>query len=275
MTKGEQTNEWVPLSVRRGLREATGLYSGVPEHLQAQISYWLEGVFGYRERGGMDRALIHSVASRAEVRLGETDSVAMMHELIAVGQRDEDVFLDIIDATLSTGHGRAGELRRILDEGRSIWTVADSNLSLIERVDPMATEAYVRAVGPSDVASSELREAWTRLYSRTTDASDSWDHAIKAVEAVLTPIVVPKQAKPTLGHVIGMLDSQPANFSFAVPSADVPTLVSMLRILWPNPDRHASPQHRREPTELEARAVVHLAVLVVQWSRDGIILGSK
>jgi hypothetical protein len=39
----------------------------------------------------------------------------------------------------------------------------------------------------------------------------------------------------------------------------------MLRLIWPNPDRHANPNHRRTPSTEEARAVVHVAVTVVQW----------
>jgi hypothetical protein len=46
----------------------------------------------------------------------------------------------------------------------------------------------------------------------------------------------------------------------------------MLRLLWPNPDRHGSPQNRRTPTLQEAQAVVHLAVTIVQWGREGQIV---
>ena len=39
-------------------------------------------------------------------------------------------------------------------------------------------------------------------------------------------------------------------------------LVGKLRLIYPNPDRHLGPDHR-VPTIEEARAVVHLAVMIV------------
>ena len=38
-----------------------------------------------------------------------------------------------------------------------------------------------------------MKHAGDRSFSRNPDASDARDHAIKAVETVLIPIVVPKQ----------------------------------------------------------------------------------
>lgn len=216
--------------------------------------------------------LIHTIAIRAGIELTSRDPVDMMKELIAAGEANEDVYLDIIDAALSTGRGKPSTIDRILSEGRSMWTVNQEGSALLERVDPVAAEAFIRATEPNDVATEELEEAWTRVYGREPDASDAWDHAIKAVEAVLIPLVAPNQDKPTLGHVIGILRSQADRFTLQLGNDEgVPTVVSMLKLLWPNPDRHASPQHHRKPEELEARAVVHLAVTVVQWVRDGLI----
>jgi hypothetical protein len=76
------------------------------------------------------------------------------------------------------------------------------------RVDPAATAAFEMAASPEDTASDELAVAWTKAYGRDPDLSDAWDHAIKAVEAVLIPIVVPTQAGAHIGHVIGQLDRQ-------------------------------------------------------------------
>jgi hypothetical protein len=46
----------------------------------------------------------------------------------------------------------------------------------------------------------------------------------------------------------------------------------MIRLIWPNPDRHGNPNVRREPTLQEARAVVNLAVTLVQWGRDSLMV---
>ncbi|WP_448642774.1 hypothetical protein [Geodermatophilus sp. URMC 63] len=49
----------------------------------------------------------------------------------------------------------------------------------------------------------------------------------------------------------------------------------MLRLMWPNPDRHATGS-RRTPTQEEAQNVVHLAVLIVNWVRsDALVTASR
>jgi hypothetical protein len=44
----------------------------------------------------------------------------------------------------------------------------------------------------------------------------------------------------------------------------------MLRLLWPNPDRHGG-TNSRQPSLDEAQAVVHLAVTIVQWARADLL----
>jgi hypothetical protein len=62
-------------------------------------------------------------------------------------------------------------------------------------------------------------------------------------------------------------------WQLALPGPDtannVGPLVAMLRLLWPNPDHHGDPENSRPPTIEQARAVVHLAVTIVRWGRDG------
>jgi hypothetical protein len=147
------------------------------------------------------------------------------------------------------------------------------------RVDPVATEAYDQATTPEHAASAELREAWTTAYGRHTNPSDAWDHAIKSVEAVL---VVPTQAGAHIGHVIRQLDRQAERWDTLIrfnqtkapdnpPHNSMQALVGMLRLIYPNPDRHVGRDHPLPSIE-ETRAVVHLAVTIVQWGRDGQIL---
>jgi hypothetical protein len=83
-----------------------------------------------------------------------------------------------------------------------------------------------------------------------------------------------------LGHVIGARDRQGHLWRLGLPGADtgqsVAPPVAMLRLMWPNPDRHGgSPEHHRVPTIEEARTVVHLAVTIVQWGREGMIVSNR
>lgn len=83
-----------------------------------------------------------------------------------------------------------------------------------------------------------------------------------------------------MGHVIGARDRRGHLWRLGLPGADagqsVAPLVAMLRLMWPNPDRHGgSPEHHRVPTIEEARSVVHLAVTIVQWGREGMIVSNR
>lgn len=131
-----------------------------------------------------------------------------------------------------------------------------------------------QAVAPHDAASKELGEAWRKAYGQHTDPSAAWDHSIKAIEHILKPVVCPNKAKATLGSIVGDLCAQAHLWKLALPGKDgdfsVARLVSMLNLIWPNPDRHGD----GTPTAVtldQARAVVHVAVTVVQWGRAGVL----
>jgi hypothetical protein len=127
-----------------------------------------------------------------------------------------------------------------------------------------------------DPISKELTEAWSRAYGRNPDPGDAWDHAIKAVEAVLRPIVCPNSSTATLSKVIGDLRSQAHLWSLGLRGRardhNVAPLVEMLELMWTDPNRHGSDAPEPPATLEEARAVVHLAVTVVQWGRDDLIV---
>jgi hypothetical protein len=269
---------WQPLSVRTGARELDGPYEGVPGHLRGILLSWVRTAVD--DSVGFNEGLLNEVVMRTRAPVVDTRSPRdVLEDLLLRCNNNQDLFLDVIDACLRFFHYQLGypdDLRRLLADGGSAWTVSASGRSLQRAVEPQAQEAFEAASSPADTASEELAEAWSKAYGRDPDASDAWDHAIKAVEAILIPIVVPKQDKPTLGHVVRHLGSQGHLWKLLLPGPNdnysVEPLVAMLRLLWPNPDRHGSPQHCRPPTLQEAHAVAHLAVTIVQWGRDGQIL---
>lgn len=270
---------WQPLSSRRGMSPPRALHQGLPPHLAAPVRYWAEGYLGYRtpargSAGGIRTQFILRVAARAGVHLRTPTyaSAELMGELLDNGEADEDLYLDIIDAMLAVASdpAMARSLSEVLADGNSVWTVRDDGAGLVERVEPAAQAAWILATEPEDLASTELVHAWEKAYGRHPDASDSWDHAIKAVEAIAIPLVVPRQQKPQMGHVIGQLDKAGSSVSFALGGeTGLATLVSMLRLLWPNPDRHADQRSHQPPTIEDARMVLHLAIALVQLLRDG------
>jgi len=76
--------------------------------------------------------------------------------------------------------------------------------------------AFERASEPADIASRELREAWSNAYAREPDASDAWDHSIKAVEAILRKVISPKNNLATLGTLIRDLRDGAHKFEFVL-----------------------------------------------------------
>ncbi|MFC4050044.1 hypothetical protein ACFOY4_10145 [Actinomadura syzygii] len=216
------------------------------------------------------------VASAARLSISPNSYTDNIHkEIVNHCIYDELIFLDVIDSALVyASKQEAIGLESALAEGGSAWRVSVEEKELQRRVSSAAQSMADKAMAVSDIASEELQAAWSAAYGRSPDPSDAWDHAIKAVEALWIPLIVPKQEKPQLGHVLGQLDRQGELFKFILPGEDmkfeVKAVVGMLKTLWPNPDRHAS-ENRRTPSLQEAQAVVHLAVVLVQWARDGAV----
>lgn len=270
---------WQPLSVRQGQRPASALAEGIPEYMQAPIQYWLEGVCGYRSNQGMKEGLMLQIALRAQTTLRrvDADSVGTMHNLIRSVLRNPEDGLDILDATLALTSGHADSLKQVLTDGNAAWTVAKSGKSLERRVDAATTESFMAATSPIDAASTELEEAWSEAYGRQPDASDAWNHAIKAVETVLVPIVAKNNPKATLGTVLAEIKANPNKLSFHLSSSsqtvtNIQTIEAMLRLIWPNPDRHGGAAGTsRAPSLQEAQSVLQIAIAVVYFVRLGVL----
>jgi hypothetical protein len=254
-----------------------GPYDGVPDHLKLPLTHWVQGIFGYRSSGGMRETLIMNVASRCRIPL--TDSVYggadWQDQMLSYCHDSSETFLDVVDACLRYADNPAvSALTETLATGGSTWTVANNGKELLRRVDETAEAAFDQTVSMSDQASDELRQAWSRLYGRSPDSSDAWDHAIKAVEVVSIPIVVPSQQKPTLGHVIGEIKTNSTRWQLILGSADQAdtenAILGMLQAIWPNPDRHGN-RHARSPSREETEGAVSIAIALVSIFRRSLI----
>lgn len=264
--------DWKPLSVRRGRREADGPHEGMPKHLRHPTEDWLKRRFGWYTSGGMDTALMARVASACRIPVRATTELGgIMSQILSQAETDEDLFLDVLDATLHLTRGSGGgALDDALRTGGSVWSATDDPPGLARRVPEATADAYAQAVAADDAVADELREAWGAVFGRHPNPSDGWDHAIKAVEDLLIPLVVPKATKPNLGSVTGELKANPDLWEFGLPGnngrGNGEVLEGLLRHIWPNPDRHGGAA-KRPPTQEEAEAAVQVAVLVVGLCR--------
>ncbi|MFJ3395279.1 hypothetical protein [Leifsonia aquatica] len=269
---------WQRLSVRSGRSSAEVLVEGVPDYLQYPLTEWLRTEFGWRRAGGVDQDILQRVANVTRIQVFPTSYTGgISNQITDAIQDNSDLFLDVLDATLHL-RGRLADseaLRYILELGASAWTVSADGAALQKRVDEATRRSFEDAVSLGDAVSAELVDAWSAAFGRNPDPSDAWDHAIKAVEELLIPIVLPNKPKANLGGVAGELGGQASHKWRLVTSTsssqldDGKTIEAMLRVIWPNPDRHGGGTERRKPTQQEAERIVHLAIAIVQVCRDG------
>lgn len=269
---------WQPLSVRVGKRQPQTPYDGVPPHLVRPLVNWIKEFFVVDRYNSINPTAVRFFGILNEVVVpANADEGQLLNHILSQSAKDQDFCLDMVDSILHFGTVSAVQLQELggsLSLGGSIWQVAPGGKSLVERLDNTAIQQFTLAVTPDEEASTELAEAWEKAYGRNPNASDAWDHAIKAVETILIPIVCPMKNKPTLADVAGCLKAQPNQWRLRLETngshGAVETLEAMLRLMWPNPDRHGGTA-RRMPSLEEARAVVQLAVTITQWGRTGVL----
>ena len=264
--------DWQPLSVREGRADPFELEDGVPKHMIEALLAWVEGTLWPDRRQGAGEVLAPQVCLVLHITGRPSDH--RIDWIKNACRADEQVFLDVLDVSLKLTNGRQSRpLQNILSLGDSLWTLQPDRSGIVRRVSEGESAAYAEATSPRDPITDELSEAWSKTYGRNSDSSDAWDHAIKAIQLALLPIVAPNKVKGTMADVIGQLGGQPRRFDFRLETSSTTTgnveaLVQMLRLVWPNPDRHGAPT-RRKPSDEEAQNIAHLAVLLVNWARSG------
>ncbi|MEV4261263.1 hypothetical protein [Kribbella sp. NPDC049584] len=255
-----EDDDWVPLSVREG-REAAELYEGpfegVPNHLQrALFSFYTDAASDLRSR------------IQLKLRLNGPP----------VGPEN---LLNAVDAALRLGspddfYGGDGlhpidRLERDLGMGGSVYRVGESGLE--RRVDETAIAMFeaslssARAVHtPSGSAAKHLAEAWSKTYGIDPEPPVAVLLAVKAVEDVAVPLVIPNDRQGTLGKVINALKAED-KWEF-LPGRDrsIVPVRELAQFIWAAPlDRHPGTSDYSQTTLEQAEAIVHAAVVLVRW----------
>lgn len=276
--------QWQPLSRRIAGAEPDGPYEGAPDHLKHPILSWIRERLRLSGFGDGDERVLREVGVRFRMTVPlRADMATFGYQLINAADDDDEFLFDLVDALLDILGPELNwweTLDRTLGSGASVWRVDDDQTSLVRIVSDEAQATYEAATSVTDEATTELAEAWANAFGRNGDPSDAWDHAIKAVEDVLIPEMMPNNRSATLGNVLGELSGQNgAQWKLVLPgnnqNHDVAHLVAMLRLMWPNHDRHGGATPKRTPSEQEARAVVTLAATIVQWHREGWIIQKR
>lgn len=225
---------------------------------------------------------------RLERELHLEPAVDSTENLIRHLAGDDRLCLDVVEYLLRDLRGwqQYGEesivgLAKMLAEANSVWEVVswggerEDEFTLERRISETAAAA-AREAFKVPRAGDHLRKAWHATYGLSPDPSEAYLEAVQAVEAAAKPVVSPNNPKTTLGTVIDDLGKAPGKWEVVLgglPALDqVQAVRGMGRLLWKgHTNRHGSddPAYSIPPTQEQAEAGVHMAVLLVQWFASG------
>lgn len=281
---------WKPLSQRSGEKPAdVGPFEGVPQWLSHSLTEWCVGRFRQPSSMGgwfQDHDRLNRVERRLKLRSLPSGSfdvrlAALMEEVRA----DPTLFIDLADLLVSEVDPNSYSeerkygvlLAKYLDEAGSVWQVVERGgvLSLERRVEAEVVQAADLVIGASDRAGQHLRLAWQAVYGRRKDASTAYREAVRAVEAVAKPVVIPNDSGATLGKMIKAIKDAPQKWEFILrPKAgdSVATVLTTMELLWTAQlDRHGTDDESAplSVSDLEAESALHLGITLVHWFRIG------
>jgi hypothetical protein len=258
---------------------------GVPDYLWQPLIEWLaEIVRG--GRGVPDAEWLLRLQTSLEVSLRWDTPPHAFDSLITQMSADRPLALDVFDYALNdlgeisetTGSytvNRVTTLMNILTRGGSAWGVAigeDQRAGLVRRLVGPVRESIEQLRGPHERAHHYLTEAWRKIFGRNPDPTDGWHEAVRAVEVVACPAVIPNDTRGTLGKVIAAIDASPSRWTFAL---GPPEIVSgMARGVWLSELRHGSADESAplEATPEQAATAFHLALALVQIFASGYVI---
>ncbi len=282
-----------PLSIRTSTAEARrdydGPHDGVPAWLHGPLSRWIASFFSGSPPH--DRPFLDTIGLRLRVRIpwnGTTYLGGVPVSLVELTLENEQFHLDLIDMLLEFSNGlNRAELRTLLSDGGSVWTVSqDEPWQLERRVSPELAEVRSLAQAGDDPAATHIRNAWGAAFGRAPDGSAAYRSAVAAVEAALKPLVSPNDATATLGKMIGEMKANPGPYQVLLHRTSPPgnsddpvgAVRGMLELLWHSQtDRHGTDDRAVPPSVSieEARAAVALATLVVHWVKSGVLTSAQ
>lgn len=183
MAKDDEEGRWRPLTVRQAGGKAVvdyeALHEDVPSWLRQSLTAWVMAFFN--EGAAWDTDLLRQLERELRLPLAWNDHPGST--LVGDLQRDDDLFLDVVDYLLRDlrwiANGTNYQLTsivRMLEEAGSAWEVAGRDgggyrlqRRVLEAVAASARQAF-EAKGPGD----HLRKAWAAAYGRQPDPSTAY-----------------------------------------------------------------------------------------------------
>ena len=180
-----------------------------------------------------------------------------------------------------TGQKILDNLETILMEGGSSYRLEKTRQQcrLEKRVDPVMQESTDRLFGSEENTPEmrHLQKAWDRTFGRDPDYQYAYAEVVRAVEAVICPLVEPNNGKSTLSSVANVMRSQPGWHYTIEPKdehAQVPggfMRLAVEAIMNNHQQRHESGGDSASVTERQTKGALYMAVSIVQAAHDGLI----
>lgn len=264
---------------------------GFPPHSLWSIAQWLLPFFqgGGATFGSQSRDFVMELERNLRLTVQRTPRDPRgVESVMGTASRDPQLFVRIVDFALrniTIGYMinecavAAGQLDRILRESGAAWEVrgVENRLQyfLERRIDATTSAVLSTLTSEGTPEARHLAEARRHAFGQSPQPGKAYDEAVKAVEAVTIPVVLPNDQQATLGKVIGEIRNDPTRWtsSLTEPTAKgmspVEVVIAMLDMLWRNEtERHAPvvaiPQG-------QAESAVHLSLTLVQLFRSGAI----
>lgn len=283
-----------PLSVRRGQQPEFAQVTGVPKFLWPYLRDWIYRTVKNDEN---DFGAVYSLGLDLHMEIGESISSEDPAESLVqfldhhcsglfFGWDSGFLIFDIIDSLLGYGCGDAEILEEILHRAGHELRVSPEGDRLVERIDPVNWNSYEEAVRPKDSASRLMQDAWALAFGCDPNLLEAWNNAIKSIETLLKPVVLPDDEKATIGKMTKALRDKPEKWTCYLPDREysfegkkmvktgVEVFIDTLSLIGYQPNRHGG-GIVEEVDETAARGVLFLAATVLGWLREGVLVPVK
>jgi hypothetical protein len=218
-------------------------------------------------------------ALRLEKPLSRSINYGPVESMMTRINEDETFALDVIDFALShcePGSPAATSLDEILVRGGSVWevrqTATGNRCHLVRRTTGPVAEAITEIRTTSERAHAHLMLAWTKLMGRNPDPSAAYREAVRAVEVVAVPVVLPNDKQATLGKVVKAIRDAPDNWTVDLSEATPEQVADMAAMIWRSQiDRHGTNDESvpLSVSQEQADAAVHVAISLVRLFAGG------
>jgi hypothetical protein len=182
--------------------------------------------------------------------LNGRESREKFSDLLTRMAEDDEFALDVLDWMLhhwehfGDAHyaGQwANRLSETLREGGSVWEVADDlgRYRLSRRAVGPVVDVLEQTATEATRAHDHLTAAWSKLTGRSPDPSGAYREAVRAVEAVAKPIVLPDNKRATLGQMIPAMKDKPKKWTTTLGAVD--DVRAQMEAVWNGQlDRHGT-----------------------------------